>query len=105
MPRSQPRSTTARARSYGYDTELAQGADLGAWIRRGKDGVAGHECVGAGPPYLGDRVTIDAAIDLDHRFASAVVQQETRATHLVHHVRNELLSPEAGIHRHDEQQA
>src|SRR5688572_24075754 len=81
---------------------LSQRRDLTARIRRGKDGVAGHEGVGAGAPAARDRLARHAAIHLEQRLASFDAQEVARLPNALERARNEALTAEAGVHRHHE---
>ena len=71
---------------------------------RREDRVAGDERIRARLPQRLDRVAADAAVHLERGAAAVFVEHHPRAADLVERVVDELLSAEARVHRHDQQQ-
>src|ERR1700737_41982 len=98
------RSRAACEPSYLCGTARAKLADLRLGILRRENRVARDERIGASLPHRFDRFAVEAAIDLEKRLAAIFREHYARAPNLVDRALDELLSTEAGVDRHHEQQ-
>src|SRR2546423_12575972 len=93
-------SSTTRMRSGNGVAEAAGGGEGVVGV---KDGAAGDEDVGPGARRQGGRLLIDAAVDLQSDLEVAPVDLLSCLLDLVHHVGDEGLAAEAGVHGHQQQ--
>src|SRR5690606_24738873 len=112
MPTTSPTSSTSPVNTASpFPGPRAGPSDFRRLAPQRPDGFAGvvgvvhrrarHEAVHPRLGRLLDRVGVDAAVDLHQQLQVAGVDQVARPAHLFQHVRDERLTTETGLDRHD----